>query len=281
MVTYNNWLNWPEIMHPGPYEWQIRTIQDEKTFSLNKFNFTVHSNATPFLVPATSQLLSRIVNAPRPRIFPRGQKRNVLESTVLFQRRAGWGRLARRVALNCQQELEPEPVTPTHALQQLRDKRFAAKKIRSVVGGEARRMLEAGFAYMICGNRDFLQEAKRRALHLAAWDSHGATGFQSQDKAFRNIAFSLAVIYDWLFNELLPSERNLIARVVNERMEKMYNIYIKSNRLEHKPYDSHGWIHLGHIAVIAAIMAGDSPQADEWARETIPLYFNSISPWGW
>ena len=227
-----------------------------------------------------NQVLEKIRQNPHPRTFPRDVLRTQLKNAVLEDRTAAWKQLLHKVNRAMKEEITVEPETNSTSLSTYSMKALTKSKIRTITRRETSRMLEAAFAYMINGNHGYLLDCKRFALNLASWDCLEATSFESQDKAHRSITFCLAVVFDWLYDTLNNEEKEQISLAVRNRMKVLYDYYVRSGRLKKWPYDSHGWVHLGHMAVIAAIMVDEIPEAEEWAKQTIPLYFNSISPWG-
>jgi len=61
----------------------------------------------------------------------------------------------------------------------------------------------------------------------------------------------------------------------------MYDWYVTDRRrLQQQPYDGHGYLHLGNIAAVAAIIAGDTLAARAWLLDVLPLYLSIANPWG-
>ncbi|MDO8946010.1 MAG: DUF4962 domain-containing protein [Desulfocapsaceae bacterium] len=281
MIVGNNWLNWPHMLPAGKYSWQVRAVKSAGVSSWSAMRyFTVPADAYNFVVPSAQILLNRIKQTPRPRTFPRGEAQKILKTIIGEDRAEGWKQLLSRVQVSSKLKLTEEPPIPANSLETIRDQRFMAREIRDVDTPETWRMLNAAFVYLISRDAAYLKEARRRALNLASWDPQGSTGFSSNDILCRDVAFSLAVVYDWLFDKFEPQEKAVLARSINVRMTIMYKRYIEDKRLAEMPYDSHGWVTLGRMAVIAAIMEGETGEAEAWVKDTIPLYFFSIAPWG-
>ena len=51
-------------------------------------------------------------------------------------------------------------------------------------------------------------------------------------------------------------------------------------RLQIQPYDSHGYLHIGNMAAVAAVLAGEVLASKTWLMDALPLYLSLTNPWG-
>lgn len=91
----------------------------------------------------------------------------------------------------------------------------------------------------------------------------------------------MTLAYDWLHVHMTAEERLKVLDHVIARQSGLFDWYmVESPRLQIQPYDGHGYLHIGNIAAVAAVLAGDAPNARAWLREALPLYVSLMSPWG-
>src|SRR5258707_13812090 len=84
--------------------------------------------------------------------------------------------------------------------------------------------------------------------------------------ASRNVAWTLALGYDWTCDYLGPAQKKAILEAIRARTRDMYEQYVATDKITRTPYDSHGNLTLTITAAIAALMAGGNPAADERKR---------------
>ena len=277
--TKNNWINWPRSLAPGSYTWRIKPL---KTGAIPSaiMHFTIAADAQSFVIPTPDALLNTVTHKSRPRGFPIGTAKLQLLAALSGDRSNGLQMLLERVEADMKRALVAEPLQLA-ALSGNQRIRPQTLDLPSLVEPDARQAIEAGFAYIATGKKIFAREAIRRALNMAEWDPRGPTGFKTYDLVSRRIAWSLALVFDGLHDELTEDERVRIAAAIEIRAADMIADLVGPNhRLENYPYDSHGWETLGFAAAIVTLIAGDVPQANEWFKQIVPWYFNSISPWG-
>lgn len=259
-----NWINWDEALPPGDYSWQVRLDTGGTLVDSRARRFTVRADAVPFVVPAADTLFMRAVSKPHPRAMPDA----ATAQAMIEQRQAGLARLYARVDAGLALPLPPAP----SGLPQ--DVAWLAHE-------ESVRTLEAALAWLATRREDYFAEAQRRALNLAAWDPFGSTSYAAVDQASREIAWTLALVYDWLYSRLDANERSLLRAPILARAGEMYNDLIAGRaRIAVAPYDSHGNTTLTTLALICVLVAGDMPEAYEGLRQTLPLALHWTSPWG-
>jgi len=193
------------------------------------------------------------------------------------------GLIARMMAWS-QEALPIEPSVRPDQLPQGQKRVAQIQAIQKLVFDEEGKILPAALAWLATGNRQALDEAKRRALNLASWNTRGATSYRAHDQAGRSIAWTLALAYDWLYPELGLAERARLAAAISDRLSEMlgkgpYGLDDGRKR-DSNPYDSHGAVTLARVSAICAVMAGVSPQFDTCFRDTVPRYLKRPVPWG-
>jgi len=278
-----NWLLYDEKLEPGEYAWRVRPIR-RFFFSgswSEKRGFRIAPEAQPYVVPPLDDLWRKVAELEHPRGFPRGEELVRLASALEGERLDGWWQLKARVRRSLTKSLTAEPGVQAQGIDDVRARRQAEVKVGELAYAETVRLLEAAFVWRVSGDEQYLKEAKRRLLNLAAWDPQGATSFKSVDLVCAEIAWSLAVAFDWLYGELDPAERSLVLDGLRPRLEDMFKAILGRRRpLERFPYDSHGRTILATVACVSVLLVGEEALAETWFRQSLPLYLASFSPFG-
>ena len=258
LAATQNWLNWDEVLAAGNYSWSV--TYSGGTASMRR-RFTVDSNSKPFLVPKMSAVLTTVSAKPHPRSLPDAATLAAMKS----QRSSAVSSLLNEVSGHLTQ------VLPTAGASA--DDAFTYSKL-------------ALSSLMACvySNQDvYCNDAIRRVMSLASWDPVGATSYTKagMNMAARNLTWTVAIGYDWLYPRLTTIQRSQLLSMINTRNAAMYNDIIGSRaRIAISPRDSLGNQTLSAVAVISTLVAGDLPVAGTWLQNALPLALNSINPWG-
>jgi hypothetical protein len=260
-----NWINWDETLPPGEYLWRVRLESGAMVLDSKARRFTVRADALPFVVPAADTLFQRAVARPRPRALPDP----AVAQAMLAERQAGFAQLYARVEAASALPLPSEPAGA------------APGQVVELAATESRRLLEAALAWLATREQAYFAEALRRVLHLAAWDVRGSTSYANADLAARELAWALALAYDWLHADLDENQRSLVRASILVRGGDMYDDLIGARaRVATYPYDSHGNATLTTLALVCVLLAGDLPEAYNGLAKTLPLALHWTSPWG-
>lgn len=183
-----------------------------------------------------------------------------------------------------QETLSMEPVLPLNELSKGKERVAQLQAIQKLVFDEEGKVLPAALVWLATGDRQALNEAKRRALNLASWDSGGATSFRVHDQAGRSIAWTLALVYDWLYPEFSEAERARLIVAISDRLGEILGKgpfgLDDGRRMDANPYNSHGAVALARVSAICTVMAGVAPQFDACFRNVVPRYLKWPVPWG-
>ena len=262
--TSRNWLLWDAPLPAGAYSWRVKT-EGSSSFTSDPRTFTIAADAVPFVVPAPEALVKRARETPRPRTWSRDETRPL--AALKGERAREFRALVEEVENKMPAPVQPEP-TATSLESNTED-----------TVAEQKRTLAAAFAFSVTREKRFAADTQRRILAQARWNPLGPTAYATNDMANRNIAWTLALSYDWMHDELSETDRKLLLGAIRARTQPMYEDVMK--RLQGYPYDSHGQVTLTIVAAIGALMAGDIPEADAWLRDTLPLAVVWTSAWGW
>ena len=263
--TALNGINWDEVLPAGNYTWQVQATNAGDVQQSRVRRFTVDAAAVAFVVPDWTVLFNAASAKPRPRALPDPQTAQLM----LEQRAAEFGWMRALVDSRLADPVQPEPVPGPVAV------------ISAQVRDECRRTLEATMAWLTSSRQDHLADAVRRALNLAAWDPQGVTSYANVDEAAREIAWTLALAYDWLYPWIDEGQRSTLRAPLLARATDMYNDLLGGRpRIAVHPYDSHGNQTLTVLAAIVTLLAGDVPEAQVGVRDALPVAIHWTTPWG-
>ncbi len=93
-------------------------------------------------------------------------------------------------------------------------------------------------AYLLSGNEQAGQEARRRLMSIMAWDPEGSTRLRHNDEVGTEVVRHCPRAYDWIHPLLTPAERRKCLEVFRVRLQEMYETLL-ARPFEVKPYSSH------------------------------------------
>ena len=262
--TDSNWLLWDRAMPPGKYTWRVK-VSGGSNYTSEPRTFTIAPDAQPFVVPAPDALVKHASATPRPRTWSRDATRPL--AALKSERAAGFRTLRQEVDNKVPSPVQPEP----------RSTSMNANYDDTVA--EHKRTVAAAFAWAATRQRAYGQDAARRMAAQAQWSATGPISYKNNDMANRNVAWTLALAYDWAHDALEPEQKKAVLAAIKARTQPMFDDVMA--RLPGYPYDSHANLTLTIVAAIGALMAGEIPEADRWLREALPLAVVWTSPWGW
>ena len=260
-TTAKNWLLWDRALPPGRYSWRVKASAANETSQPR--TFTIASDAVPFVVPAPEVLLQRAREAPRPRTWqPGGEGPGFLKSS----RNGAFKAMLEEVQNKMPAAVQPEPSSGS-----------IESNYEDTVQ-EQKRTLAAALAWVVTRERRYGDDAFRRVMAQARWNTQGTLAYKTNDMGSRTVAWTLALAYDWLHDYLKPEQKAIVAAAIRERTQPMFRDVVTN--LAGYPYDSHGNISLTIVGAIGVLMAGELPEADAWVKEALPLAIVWTSPWG-
>ena len=263
-TTPHNWLLLDKTLPPGDYSWQVR-VSGDSNYTSEPRSFTIAPNSRPFLVPDGATLVKSARQATRPRTWSRDLTRPM--SGLKAERAHAFRSLVTEVGNKMVAPVQPEPQSGSDNAN-----------YEDTVA-EQKRTMAAALAYAATRERRYGEDAVRRMMAQAAWSVDGPISYAKNDMANRNVAWTLALAYDWVHHYLQPGQKKAVLAAIRARTEPMYKDVV--GRLGAYPYDSHANLTLTIVAAIGALTAGDIPEADRWLKDALPLAVVWTSPWGW
>ena len=259
-ATQKNWLVLDHALAPGKYTWQLKTSYDNELSEPR--TFTIAPGAIAFVLPSPDDIVRRAKSTRHPRTWA--------ASTPAFMndRAAGFRAMVAEVDDKMPLPVQEEP-------------RAESKESNyEDTVSEQKRTLAAALAYAGTKDPRYGADAARRLLAQARWSTTGPIAFKNNDLANRNVAWTLALGYDWIYDYLTPAQKKTILDAIRVRTRDMYDEYVATNDITRYPYDSHGNLTLTVTAAIAALTAGDLPESDDWLRGAARMAIVWTSPWG-
>jgi len=246
--------------------------------------FAINEKAHVFVAPSVQEAWDRAFKRRRPRSFPGkqgfGQLRKELRQG---ERKPIFKQVVKTVGTKfVEGELDPEPPTATFEVEDYYERIRVAKFIAQVVNKATVQLGTTVYSYHLTRDEAMMKEAWRRALVLSDWDPDHSTGVRSSDLSNLRIALALALVYDITHKHMDDDTKTTLRRMIEYRTQAAFDQYIVNPKraLELKPYNSHGFRQAGAVTAIAAIMARDTPRAQNWFFRTYPIYLATLSPWG-
>jgi hypothetical protein len=258
-----NFLIWPRALPAGNYSWTVRgsgKVEDES----EPRTFAIAAGAFEFLIPTGEAAVESAHRTPRPRSG--SQDASGPAAAAKAERAAGLRDLVSQVDQTMRLAPAPEPSSRS------KDANYEA------VVAETKLAMAAAFAWAMTHQPAHGAEGARRLMNLASWNPRGPVGYSANDMASRTIAWTLALGYDWMYDQLNTFQKAAIAAAIKAHAQRLFDDI--APRITRYPYDSHGNVSLTLIAAIGALMAGDIPEADEWLRSTVSMALVWTSPWG-
>lgn len=263
-ATKTNGLIWDKVVPAGDYRWRVKSSREKEPGAARRF--AIADEAVAFLPPTGEAALERARATPHPRTWANDTASPM--HTLKAERARGFAALLQEVEGKLDVPVQPEPASGS----------IAANYDDTV--SEQKRTLAAAFAYAGTKEPRYGREAARRLMAQAAWSTTGPISFANNDMASRNVAWTLALGYDWMHDYLTASQRGRILEAIRVRTAAMYQRYVASGEIAKYPYDSHGNLTLTITAAIALLVAGDIPEADDWVRGSLRTAISLTSPWG-
>ncbi len=137
----------------------------------------------------------------------------------------------------------------------------------------ANRLLPFAFCAAMTGLDSLKNFAKSYLLRLASWQQWGNNGYRDLALAHMLLANSLA--YDWLYNELNESERQLVRSSLTARAEQMYEASAGARQKDwgnwwRKSYvQNHHWINNSALGLAGLTLLGEDSRAQKWIDQAV------------
>lgn len=258
-----NWLLWNAALPPGTYEWRVEASGPQAVRSAAR-RFTIARDAVAFVVPTGEEAARRARATKRPRTWPHDAASPF--RALRAERKRDFQGLREEADRHLKDAVQAEPASGS-----------IESNYEDTVA-EQKRTLNSAFAWFGSNDDRYAHDATRRMAAMSGWRTDGKLAPATNDMGNRTVAWTLALGYDWMREALDDKQRAAILAAIRARTQPMVDDVVAN--LPKEPYDSHRQVTLTTVAAIAALMAGDIPEADEWLRATLPLAAIWTSAWG-
>ncbi len=276
-----NWYLPSAVLPVGNYSWRVRPSTTLEWSTPR--TFIVDATSKPFVVPDNATLKARILSKAHPRALPPSVgPRSSWSAAMVADRGKGltdlMGGVLRRITSVPTYKDSDWPLITAGVATAAGN--VQVSNIRWAMLDVTRQIEASALLWRITGDRTYLNEAIRRGNELAALSPYGPTSYESDDQEARLIPLALMKCLDFLGADLPAANKAAWLKVVEQRMAVMYTAFkAPDGGLDEFPFDSHGTVAQGYLAVISTLALGDIPAASDWFDFTFRAYINSISPW--
>lgn len=270
-------------LRPGQYFWRYRFHTKDgaaSDWSVTR-RFTVPPGATEFPMPTRAQQRERVPRA-HPRLFVRPEELPRLRALARGRLAAEFARL--RAAADRFIAAGPTP-EPEHLGSATDKKRPDLIRYWWPNREQTERAcLEAetiAFVYLLSGERQYGEAARRWILHLASWNPDGPTNFRLNCEAAKPMLYRLPRAYDWAWDSLSESERAQVRAVMKRRAQDAWDSGEVGRGVGHlnRPYNSHGNRTWHKLAECAIAFLGENPEAETWLDYAVNKFYAAYPVW--
>ncbi|MGI6544518.1 MAG: DUF4962 domain-containing protein [Limnochordia bacterium] len=151
----------------------------------------------------------------------------------------------------------------------------------TITTAATQKMETLAFAYMMTGDKEVGEAARKWMLHIASWDPgpNGATSAKINDESSMPILYQMSRAYTWAYDALSEADRQKIREVMRIRGNEAYQI-LKARPFEYRPYGSHAGRSLGFLGEAAIAFLDEIPEAAEWFDYVVRIFYAVYPAWG-
>lgn len=269
-----------KAMADGTYTWRVRP-NNNNDWSTPR-SFTISSRSAKFEVPEGTDLKLAVQNHGRSRLLPKNftPYANWTEA-MKSARGAAYKALTADVIAGMSLATVNDGMWPAMAKLQGTALSSTIYNVKVNVYATTHQLEAAALLYRLTADPRYLAEAKKRGDELVALNPDGNTGYQNSDSAHRAITLSLSKAMDYLWNSMDATQRKRWQTMVVKRAKTIYtDLSSYDGRMDEYPYDSHGAVALGYLALISSLaLDNDVPEANDWFDFSVRAYFNAVFVW--
>lgn len=138
-----------------------------------------------------------------------------------------------------------------------------------------------GLVYLLTGDKNFGEEARRRVIHFSGYDPDGSTSDRAHDEPAMRILAQGSRAYDWTYDLYSQDEREDINKSMIRRAQQFYE------RLKYRPKreyhvrnrGSHEERICGFLGEAAIMFMDKSDEADDWLNYVLTIHWNLWPAW--
>ena len=141
-------------------------------------------------------------------------------------------------------------------------------------------MEKFGALYLLTGDERYGEEAKRRIIHFFSWDPSGPTSYHANNEAAMWMLYKGVSTYDWTYDLFRPDEREKVEKVMKFRLSSLYDLLRYTTIYHSYNFQSHSARMCSFLAEGALCFADKWPEAEDWLRYVLTVYWNFYPTWG-
>lgn len=267
-----------QTLGTGRWYWRFSIADTQSGQSVNSRvrTFTIVENAIKAPFPDVKNIIAKLKGV-RPRNFVRSED-------LLHYRELGAGplksyidELKKKSDKYLSEALLPEPdFLPKGGQEKIVEFVKVMRSTRQFNVG----MIACATTYLLTGEHKYGQEARRRLLHLAAWNPDGSTNLFHNDEPGTEIVRVMSRTYDWIYPLLSEDDKTKVRTVLAARMPQLYKILV-DKPYEIHPYESHAMGYfIGDLLESTLVMADELPVEEMLEYVLQQLWSPYFPPYG-
>jgi len=270
-------------LEPGAWFWRYRfttTNGEDSTWSRAR-SVTVPRDAVAFPMPNRAEQRARVPRE-HPRLFMRPED---LPRLRAHAKSTGAERFA-KLRAEADRIIKAGPTPEPEHMGSARDK--DNKELVKYWWPNREQTMRAcheaetlAFVYLITGEEQYGEAARKWILHLASWNPDGPTNFRMNCEAAKPLVYRLPRAYDWAFAALSETDRAIVQRAMLRRAQDAWESGEVQRGVGHlnSPLNSHGnrtWHKLGECAIA---FLGEVPEAETWLDYAVNKFHACYPVW--
>ncbi|NLY02127.1 MAG: DUF4962 domain-containing protein [Rhodopirellula sp.] len=138
-----------------------------------------------------------------------------------------------------------------------------------ITGGTGRRLQTIAQYAMLTGDPQVVGWAKELALEACKWDPEGGSAMSRGDIGAHHLLRGLNWCYDACRDRMTDAERDTLQKAIVERAGQFWK---RLNPFRHGEANNHAWLQALGVAESGLVLAGEHPEAGDWAEYVRQLY---------
>ena len=274
-----------EAFKRGTFYWRYRFATSKGATSnwSRTRTFTVTTNAIEFPMPNRAQQRERVPQG-HPRLFVRPE--GVADLRKAADPKGGnveAARLFAELRASADTLLRSQPTPQPTVRGTIRDPNTRAQWWPNRTQTE-KACIEAetlAFVYLLTGESNYGEAARKWILHLASWDPDGPTNFKLNCEAAKPMLFRLPRAYDWGYAALTADDRKVVQKVMLRRAMDAWESGEVGKGTGHlnRPYSSHGNRTFHKLGECAIAFLGEIPEASLWLDYAVNKFYAAYPVW--
>ncbi|NUQ64232.1 MAG: DUF4962 domain-containing protein [Pirellulales bacterium] len=138
-----------------------------------------------------------------------------------------------------------------------------------ITGGTGRRLQTIAQYAMLTGDPQVVEWTKQLALEACKWDPEGGSAMSRGDIGAHHLLRGLNWCYDACRDHMTEAERETLRKIIIQRTGQFWR---RLNPFTHGEANNHAWLQALGVAEAGLVLAGEHPQAVQWAEYVRELY---------